>query len=155
MTTFSVSSFPLYNKGRAPSVSDQTESEKYATRSNSSQNHSPYEHQSGIIPKSGSMGSTPNQKQKRKKWTRKGYVEVIYCYYYALEKPGRNNTNDLYTKWCSQNTISYKFDKLNANKLANQRRYIVRNKKLTGIELIQMKEKVMNDMGAENKNKDS
>ena len=99
------------------------------------------------------MGSTPNQKQKRNKWTRE-YVEVIYCYYYALEKPGRNNTNDSYTKWCSRNTISDKFDKLNANHLANQRRYIIRNKKLTDIELIKIKEQVMNDIDTENKNKD-
>ena len=81
-------------------------------------------------------------------------MEVIYCYYYALEKPGKNNTIDSYTKWCSRNTISDKFDKLNANKLANQRRYIIRNKKLTDIELIQIKEQVMNDIDTENKNKD-
>ena len=52
------------------------------------------------------------------------------------------------------NTISDKFDKLNANKLANQRRYIIRNKKLTDIELIQIKEQVMNDIHTENKNKE-
>ena len=82
------------------------------------------------------------------------YAEVIYCYYYALVKPGRNKTNVSYTKWYSQNTISDKCDKLNANKLANQRRYIIRNKKLTDIELIQIKEQVMNDIDTENKNKD-
>ena len=47
-----------------------------------------------------------------------------------------------------------KFDKLNANKLANQRGYIIRNKKLTDIELIQIKGQVMNDIDTENKNKE-
>ena len=80
-------------------------------------------------------------------------MKVIDCYYYALEKPRKNNTNVSYTKWCSRNTISDKFDKLNANKLKNQRLYIIRNKKLTDIELIQIKEQVMNDIDTENKNK--
>ena len=106
--------FPAVEQVTRPSASDQTESKKYATRSNSSQNHSQYKHQSGFVPKSGSMGSTPNQKQKRKEWTREEYVEVIYCYLLCFRKAWKNNTNDSYTKWCSRNKISDNFDKLNA-----------------------------------------
>ena len=57
---------PAVEQGTRLSASDQAESEKYATRSNSSQNHSPYEHKSGIIPKSGSMGSNIKSKTKEK-----------------------------------------------------------------------------------------
>ena len=39
---------------------------------------------------------------------------------------------------------------MDANKLANQRRYIIRNKKLTDIDIEQIKEQVINDTQKEN-----
>ena len=69
----------------------------------------------------------------------------MYCFHYALEKPQTNSTEDTFLTWCSRNSDSDKIGGMDANKLANIRRYIMRSKKITdmGIELI--KEQVKKD----------
>ena len=62
----------------------------------------------------------------------------MYCFYYAFQKPQTNNTEDTIITWCSRNSENDKIEALDANKLANVRRlrrYIMRNKKLTDIEI--------------------
>ena len=74
-----------------------------------------------------------------------GLEKVIYCFYYTLKNPmSSNNTNDTYIIWCKRNNESNKIKNMEANKFANQRRYIIRNKKLTEIALEQIKEQVIN-----------
>lgn len=134
-------------QGTRPSGRDQPEIEKSATESTSSPNTSPNGHQNGSSPNPGPSGlpSKTNQKEKRKKWTREEYKEVLYCFYYALEKPLINNTEDTFLIWCRRNIDSDKLDNLDANKLANTRRYIMRSKKITDMEIEQIKTQVRTD----------
>ena len=120
---------------------------KVCYESNSSPNESPYGHQKGMHPTSGPAGPTPTKhhKEKRKRWTREEYKEIMYCFYYALEKPQTNNTEDTFIAWCSRNSESEKIEGLDANKLANVRRFIMRSKKLSDVEIAQIKEIVLND----------
>ena len=80
--------------------------------------------------------------KKKKKWTREEHKEVMYCFYYALEKPQTNSTEDTFLTWCSRNSDSDKIDGMDANKLANIRRYIMRSKKITDMEIELIKEQV-------------
>ena len=66
----------------------------------------------------------------------------MYCFYYAQEKPQTNSTEDTFLTWCSRNSDSDKIDGMDANKLANIRRYIMRSKKITDMEIELIKEQV-------------
>ena len=135
-------------QGARPPGQDSPGIEKYATESTSSTSQNPPGHQVGIAPTPGPAvqpSSTNNQKKTRLKWTREEYSEVMYCFYYALEKPETNNTDDTYNTWCSRNSDSEKTQMLDPSKLANARRYIVRSKKLTDIETSTIKDRVKND----------
>ena len=149
---FPALSFPRSNKGRAPQRGTRLRAKNMLIGLTLFKITAHTNTKAGLFPNLALLV----QHQIKNKRERNGQenAEVIYCYYNALEKPGRKNANDSYTKWCSQNKISDKFDKLNAYKLANQKRYFIRYKKLTDIELIQIKEQVMNDIDTENKNKD-
>ena len=133
-------------QGKRPPGQDSPGIVKYATESNSSPNKSPYGHQKGIHPTSGPAGPTPTKhhKEKRKRWTREECKEIMYCFYYALEKPQTNNTEDTIA-WCSRNSESEKIEGLDANKVANVRRFIMHSKKLSDVEIAQIKEIVLND----------
>ena len=50
-----------------------------------------------------------------------------------------NNNDGTFNKWCERNSNSEKLACLDTNKLANIRRYIVREKKLTDTEIAQFK----------------
>jgi len=135
-------------QGARPPGQDSPGIEKYATESTSSISQNPPGHQDGTDPTPGPAvqpSSTNNQKKTRLKWTREEYTEVMYCFYYALEKPETNNTDDTYNTWCLRNSESEKTQMLDPNKLANVRRHIVRNKKLTDIEISIIKDQVKND----------
>ena len=69
----------------------------------------------------------------------------MYSFYYALEKSEANNTDNTYNTWRSRNSDSEKTQLLDPSKLANVRRYIVRSKKLTDIEISTIKDRVKND----------
>ena len=69
----------------------------------------------------------------------------MYCFYYAFEKPQTKNTEGTFITWCSRNSNNDKIESLDANKLADVRRYIMRSKKLTDVEIAQIKEAVLND----------
>ena len=76
---------PAVKQGTRPSVNDQTEVEKFADRSNSSQNGNLSRPQNGILSTPGhSVSPTIHSREKRNKWTREEYKEVIYCFYYTL-----------------------------------------------------------------------
>ena len=121
---------PAVKQGTRSSVNNHIEVEKFADRSNSFQNENLSRPRNGILPTSGHSGSpTIHSREKRNKWTREEYEEVIYCFYYTLKNPmSSKNTNDTYITWCQRNNESNKMKYMNANKLANQRRYIIRNK---------------------------
>ena len=135
-------------QGARPSGLDQPEVEKLATESKSSITQSFHGHQDGRIPNPSPGNSTLNQTQKKKrnKWTREEYKDVMYCFHFTLENPTTNNTDGTFNKWRERNSNNEKLTYLDANKLANVRRYIVREKKLTDTEIAQIKEQVRVDM---------
>ena len=135
-------------QGVRPPGQDSPGIEKYATESTSSTSRNPLGHQDGKVPTPGPAAqpsSNNNQKKTRRKWTREEYTEVMYCFYYALEKPETNNTDDTYNTWCLRNSDSEKTQMLDPSKLANVSRYIVRSKKLTELEISIIKDRVKND----------
>ena len=135
-------------QGARPSGVDQPGVEKLATESISSQTESLDGYQDRRISNSGPLDSIPtqNQKKKRKKWTKEEYKDVMYCFYYTLENPEMNNTDGSFIKWCERNSDSDKRAYVDANKLANVRRYITREKKLTDEELNHIKTQVRHEM---------
>ena len=73
-------------------------------------------------------------KKPRQKWTREEYKQVMIAYYQALEQPSnKNTTNRAYEIWRKDNVDNR--GNIDANKLANVRRDIVKNKRLTDMEL--------------------
>ena len=54
----------------------------------------------------------------------------MYCFYFALEKPQINNTDDTFLKWIERNSESEKAGAMDSNKLANVRRYVMKEKNL-------------------------
>ena len=140
------------NQGPRPSVSNQAEVEKYTSGRNSSQDDL-----SGHSERSetnlNSAVQTPEsihvkEKIKKVRWTRDEYKEVIYSFYLALEQPSQvSSTERTYLIWRSRNP-EIRLD-MNSNKLANVRRYILNNNRLTNAEIVIIKECVKNDIRPE------
>ena len=134
-------------QGARPSGLDQPEVEKLATESKSSIMQSFHGHQDERISNPGPGNSTLNQTQKqRSKWTREEYSDVMYCFYFTLDNPITNNTDGTFNKWHERNSNNKKLTYLDANKLANVRRYIVGDMTITNTEIAQIKEQVRIDM---------
>ena len=69
---------------------------------------------------------------------------MMYAFYMSLEKPSGSHTENTFSIWRSRNH-NVRMN-LNGNKLANVRRDIMNNKRLTDVELREIKEKVIADM---------
>ena len=120
---------------------DQAEVEKLATGTNSS-TESLYGNQNQEDSNPGPSDTLSQQRRtnrKRSKWTQEEYSFVLYTYYHALEKPsGTNSTARAYEIWRSNNKDIRTY--IDANKLANVRRDIIKNKRFTDIEIHNIKE---------------
>ena len=83
------------------------------------------------------LGFTIKKDSKRKKKkmdtrrTQGSDVLLLLC----TRKPQTNNTEDTFLTWFSRNNDSDKIDGMDANKLANIRRSIMRSKKITDMEI--------------------
>ena len=132
------------NQGtRPPRELSQLGVEKCTTDSASSPNYTSDGHQERESPNSGPSEKEPptkNQKEKRIRWSREDYSDVMYAYYKSLEKPSGNHTDNTYNIWRSRNPDIR--PKMDGNKLANVRRDILKNNRLLDIELTQIKESV-------------
>ena len=132
---------------RLPRESNQPGVEKCSTGSASSlEKHSDGNHAQGDLP-AGPFRVTPTKKKekdKRQKWSREDYKEVMYAFYMSLEKPSGSHTENTFSIWRSRNH-NVRMN-LNGNKLANVRRDIMNNKRLTDVELREIKEKVIADV---------
>ena len=139
-------------QGARPSVADQAGVEKLATGTNSS-TESLNGNQNREETNPGPSDKTPKQvstKGKRTRWTRQEYKHVLYAYYYALEKPSETNcTTRTYNIWRRNNKDIRTY--IDANKLANVRRDIIKNKRLTDVEIHQIKEEVRKEINNESK----
>ena len=132
---------------RPPRESNQPGVEKYTTGSTTSLgNHSDGNHAQEDLP-AGPSRVTPTKKKekdKRQKWSREDYKEVMYVFYMSLEKPSGSHAENTFSTWrsCNHNVRM----NLNGNKLANVRRDIMNNKRLTDVKLREIKEKVIADV---------
>ena len=73
-------------------------------------------------------------KKTRQKWTPEEYKKVARAYYQVLEQPSnKNNTSLSYEIWKKMNIDNR--TNIDANKLANVRRDIAKNRRLTETEL--------------------
>ena len=68
----------------------------------------------------------------------------MYSFYMPVEKPSGSHTENTFSIWrsCNHNVRI----NLNGNKLANVRRDIMKNKRLTDVELREIKEKAIADV---------
>ena len=108
--------------------------------------HSHGNHAQGDL-RAGPSRTTPTnkkEKDKREKWSREDYKEVMYAFYMFLRKPAGSHTENTFSIWRSRNhNIGIN---LNGYKLENVQRDIMNQKRLTDIELWEIKEKVIADV---------
>ncbi|CAI9715383.1 Hypothetical predicted protein [Octopus vulgaris] len=145
---------PMVNLEARPPGKSQPGIEKSSTGTNSSPNTDMDGHLNGKSPNSSPPSSPPQppqkEKCKRNKWTREEYKEVIYAYYYALGRPSQErHTANSYSIWRTRNQDSRPY--LDENKLANVRRDILRNNRLTDSEISAIKHATENDINIRHK----
>ncbi|CAI9732658.1 Hypothetical predicted protein [Octopus vulgaris] len=145
---------PMVNLEARPPGKSQPGIEKSSTGTNSSPNTDMDGHLNGKSPNSSPPSSPPQppqkEKCKRNKWTREEYKEVIYAYYYALGRPSQErHTANSYSIWRTRNQDSRPY--LDENKLANVRRDIFRNNRLTDSEISAIKHATENDINIRHK----
>ena len=81
------------------------------------------------------------KKQTRQKWTRDEYKQVMTAYYQGIPEPSEeNNTKHTYRIWREMNTNVR--PNIDANRLANVRRDILKNKMLPDAELETIKSQI-------------
>ena len=99
-------------------------------------------------------GTNTDRRNTRQEWTRKDYIEVMFCYYKAKTDPSEGVTKNTYRMWRERNPN--KRPNLTDNALMNQRRFIEKqNDKLTGIELDNIKQRVKNELNVQNNQTDN
>ena len=79
-------------------------------------------------------------KAKRRKWTREEYKEVMTTFYQALKEPKDNTTQQTYELW-RQNVGEHR-SYINAKKLPNVKRDIMKKNRLTAAEIEEIKMKL-------------
>ena len=132
---------------RPPGKSNQPGVEKCTTVSETFlEKHSDGNHAQRDLPTSPSSVTPTKKKEKdkRQKCNREDYKEVMNAFYMFLEKPAGSHTENTFSIWRSRNH-NVRMN-LNGNKLANVRRDIMNNKRLTDVELREIKEKVIADV---------
>ena len=135
---------PTDKQGVHSSAGNQAEFEKSLAGTLPPQNTDLEGYQTMDIPENGPLNPTSpkKQKQKRHKWTREEYREIMKAYFKACLYPSeQNNTEQTYAIW-SKNK---QHDNMDANKLANLRRDIVKNNRLTSAELEEIKREIHSD----------
>ena len=79
--------------------------------------------------------------EKRQKWSRKELREIFYCFYYALEYPSEIGTTErTYKLWRERNKRERLY--IDAHKLTNVRRDVMKKKRLTDTELQEIKKEI-------------
>ena len=143
-------------QGARPSASGQAEVEKLSTDlpSQPAVAANPTESLSQQGPSTPERaGTNTDRRNTRQKWTREDYIEVVFCYYKAKADPSEGVTKDTYRMWRERNPN--KRPNLTDNALMNQRRFIEKQNKLTGIELDNIKQRVENELNVQNNQTDN
>ena len=124
-------------QGARPSMVNQVEVEKCTIGTNSSNLQALESFQDENTTQIGPLDSrSTNQilKKPRQKWTKEEYKQVMIAYYKALEQlSNKNTTNRAYEIWRKDNVDNRA--NIDASKLSNVRRDIIKNKRLTDMEL--------------------
>ena len=133
-------------QGPRPSVESQAEVEKSATGTGSSnQAHEDHNTEENTYRCPHDAISEIKQKATRTKWSRKEYTDVIEAHYRALLNLKISTTIDTYNIWREKyHTLRPNMD---ANKLTNTRRDIIRKKRLTDNEMQMNKNGVSEEIG--------
>ena len=135
------------NKGRVPQGSQTSLGSKNVLLDPASlEKHSDGNQAQGDLPVGLSRVTTTTKKEKdkRQKWSREDYKEVMYAFYISLEKPAGSHTENTFKIWRSRNHNVNNGN--NGNKLVNVRRDIMNKKRLTDFELREIKEKAVADV---------
>ena len=143
-------------QGARPPVSDQAEVEKLSTDlpSQPSVEANPTESLSQQGPSTPEHPATnTDRRNTRQKWTREDYIEVMFCYYKAKADPSEGVTKDIYRIWRERNPNQR--PNLTDNALMNQRRFIEKQNKLTGIEIDNIKQRVESELNVQNSQTDT
>ena len=130
-------------QGTRPSGGNQPEVEKYASGTNSSEDDLPG-NQNQENPNPEPAVIPPKQsKVKRTRWTKEEYKTVLRAFYTAHKNPTSNLTTQTFTEWRKivGNDVR---ENLDPNKLANVRRDIIKNKRLTDAEIDQIRTSIQN-----------
>ena len=133
-------------QGPRPSVGNQDEVEKSATGTDSSnQAHEDHNTEENTHRCPHDAISKIKQKATRTKWSKGEYTDVIEAHYRSLVNPKISTTIDTYNIWREKHpTLRPNMD---ANKLANTRRDIIRKKRLTDNEMQMIKNRVSEEIG--------
>ena len=143
-------------QGARPSVSDQAEVEKLSTDlpSQPSVEANPNESLSQQGPSTLERPATNvDRRNTRQKGTREDYIEVMFCYYKAKADPSEGVTKDTYRIRRGRNPKQR--PNLTDNALMNQRRFIEKQNKLTGIEIDEIKQRVESELNVQNRQTDT
>ena len=129
-------------QGARHPVRNQADGEKCTTGTNSAHPQAPVEqlNEETLQPATQDLQEV-TQSNKRNKWTREEYKQVMEAFITAQLKPsGENNTKQTYTIWRNWNPTTRL--NIDANKLANVRRDIIRQKRITDEEMDNIRRKV-------------
>ena len=98
--------------------------------------------------------SRTTKKASRQRWTREEYIQVMIAVYEAKLTPTEgSNTEQTYKLWREKNLDNR--PAINANKLANIRRDIAKNKRLEDITLQQLQNNIRDKIEKQNTDKSS
>ena len=138
--------------GPRPSVRSKAAVEKYVTGTNSSREY-PCEPQNRENPNLGLLDPPSHKnisKVKRTKWTREEYKEVMTAFYQVLKERKDSTTKQTYELW--RQKVGEHRSYIDANKLANVRRDIMKNNRLTATEIEEIKRKIRQPINTEQQN---
>ena len=133
-------------------IRNQDEFENYVTGTNSFSEY-PSEPQTRENPNLGPLDPPFHKnisKAKRIRWTREEYKDVMTAFYQALKEPKDYTTKQTYELW-RQNVGEHR-SYIDANKLANVRRDIIKNNRLPGAENEEIKRKTKQPINTEQQN---
>ena len=120
-------------KGPRPPASNQAGLEKSATGTNSPINDVEDSHPEDTSNSGSLHSSNSKPKVSRQKWSREDYIDVIEAFYNATTHPTATSTSEAaYTIWREKHQNERK--NMDAKKLSNMRRYILKTEKLSGPE---------------------
>ena len=75
-----------------------------------------------------SIKTKPKMKEKRQKWSRQEYKEILYCFCYALENPSKRCTNErTYKLWRERNKTQREYIGTNNRRECQKEMHYIKN----------------------------